>query len=101
MRFLLLFLVKIYWMLKAKNQEPRCIFRISCSRHVYQMAKTEGLFKGLKAFAYRYQNCRDGYQVIINPVTDQNYMILPNGDQLQQHEIAKKFQSRLLNKTEF
>ncbi|MFW0714312.1 membrane protein insertion efficiency factor YidD [Pedobacter sp. N23S346] len=91
MKFLLLAIIRMYWALKNKNQAPKCIFSVSCSRHVYQVAKDKGLIKAIKALTFRYKNCRNGYHIIINPIDGKNSLILPDGTLLKQHEIAMRF----------
>ncbi|MDY0905026.1 membrane protein insertion efficiency factor YidD [Pedobacter sp. CFBP9032] len=90
MKFLLLAIIRMYWALKDKNQAPKCIFSVSCSRHVYNVACNEGLFKAIKAFTYRYKNCRSGYHISTDPSNEQNILILPDGTRLKQHEIAER-----------
>lgn len=51
--------IRIYWLLIPPERRRRCLFRESCSRHVY--AQTElGWKVALDAFAARYRACRPG-----------------------------------------
>ena len=90
MKFLLLAIIRMYWALKDKNQAPKCIFSVNCSRHVYNVACNEGLFKAIKAFTYRYKNCRGGYYISTDPSNGQKILILPDGTRLKQQDIAKR-----------
>lgn len=91
MNYILLFAIRFYWILKSNKQPARCLFRISCSRYVYQIATEDGFFKGVHALFKRYRNCRHGYQLMINPLNGQKTMVLPDGTNIRQNEIAEKF----------
>jgi putative component of membrane protein insertase Oxa1/YidC/SpoIIIJ protein YidD len=64
MKYLLLLIIKAYWILIPASKRKHCLFKQSCSRYVFQEAKMQGLLKGLKALMFRYENCRPGYQLI-------------------------------------
>jgi len=96
MKIMLLLVIKTYWVIFPKDKRRRCIFRTSCSKYVYQVTKEEGLFKGLIALKYRYQNCRSGFHVFENSVDESKMMILPSGQLLMESEISERFiKSRL------
>ena len=65
MKTIFLKLIKAYWFIIPESKRNCCIFRESCSRYVYRKIIEDGFFYGLKAFRFRYQNCRPGYQLII------------------------------------
>ena len=60
MRYLLMLLIRLYWLVPA-HKRRRCIFKESCSRYVYRMAKEQGFRKALGAFRERKKQCRPGY----------------------------------------
>lgn len=91
MKNLLVLLIKIYWFFTPPQKRRRCIFRISCSKYVYEKATTGGFIAGVKAFKYRFQNCRSGAHLIENPLTGRLQMILPNHQVLNEQEISKRF----------
>ncbi|WP_428982697.1 membrane protein insertion efficiency factor YidD [Pedobacter rhodius] len=91
MNILLLLIIKLYWAIFPKDKRRKCIFRISCSKYVYQVTKKEGLLKGLTALKYRYQNCRNGFHLFKNHVDDGMMMILPGGGLLLEGEISERF----------
>jgi len=64
MRIILLLIIKIYWIVLPKSKRRRCLFKTSCSNHVYSKAKSEGLISGLKALKFRMKNCNPYYNII-------------------------------------
>ena len=90
MKNLLILLIRIYWFLIPPKKRRKCIFRISCSRYVHEKAKSEGFISGLKAFQYRFQNCRSGSYIIENP-SGEIQIILPNQQILNETEISERF----------
>lgn len=63
MRYFLLVAIHLYWRILPPAKRQSCLFRESCSRHVYRMAKEKGIFEGLKAFNKRVRQCKPGYHV--------------------------------------
>lgn len=63
MNYCLLILIRLYWLIPKKYRNP-CIFRESCSNHVYRIVKNEGFKKGLSAIKERKQKCKPGYYYI-------------------------------------
>jgi putative component of membrane protein insertase Oxa1/YidC/SpoIIIJ protein YidD len=90
MRLVLIYLIKLYWVLKPKDKSPCCIFRKSCSHYVYDKTYNEGIISGLKALKFRICNCKYGFELFVNPINKQTYMILPNKDIINEREIAKR-----------
>lgn len=66
MRFVLLFIIRMYWLLPKRLRRP-CIFKCSCSVHVYNEAKQNGVLRGLKALRERHRQCRAGYSYYKTP----------------------------------
>jgi putative component of membrane protein insertase Oxa1/YidC/SpoIIIJ protein YidD len=64
MKFLLLLLIRTYWLLTPENKRRRCIFKESCSNFVYRITRTEGGTKGVSALKLRFQQCRPGYAMV-------------------------------------
>jgi len=83
----------MYWFLKSKNRKPKCLFKKSCSHYVFEITKEQGFLKGLSAFHFRFKNCRYGYEIFKNPVTNELQMLLPTKVIIENSEIAE----RLLN----
>jgi len=91
MKIILLLVIRIYWVVFPQNKRRKCIFRVSCSKHVYQIASERGLLRGLIALKYRYQNCRTGFHLFENHIDDSKMMILPSGQLLLENEISERF----------
>jgi putative component of membrane protein insertase Oxa1/YidC/SpoIIIJ protein YidD len=62
-KYLLLSIIRIYWLI-PNHWKSTCLFRNSCSRHVYDVCKKEGLVAGIRAFFKRTKQCRSGYKMI-------------------------------------
>ncbi|WP_345954025.1 membrane protein insertion efficiency factor YidD [Mucilaginibacter sp. PAMB04168] len=90
MKHLLMLFIRFYWLAIPKDQRRKCLFRTSCSRHVYSVTQERGLWQGLTAFRYRFLNCRGGYQ-IIDCAINGKAMILPGGDVIGAGDIAERF----------
>jgi len=61
MRFLFLILIRCYQIFTPKIFRGRCLYKVSCSNHVYQITKQHGIKEGINALFYRTRNCRPGY----------------------------------------
>lgn len=64
MNFFLIWAIKGYWFLIPPKKRNKCLFKKSCSHYVFDIAKKNGLIKGLKALHYRFKHCRSGYYLI-------------------------------------
>ncbi|WP_298501815.1 membrane protein insertion efficiency factor YidD [uncultured Maribacter sp.] len=87
--FFLIF-IRFYWVLIPESKRRKCIFRESCSKHVFEVTSKSGFWKGVKAFKFRYKNCRQGYQIFQNPINNKIHLILPNRDIINEENIAKR-----------
>ncbi len=90
MKYLALLIIKMYWFLIPASKRRKCIFRKSCSKHVYDMILNKGIILGLKAFKFRYLNCRQGVEVFKNPLTNELQFLLPNNSIVEEEEIAER-----------
>ena len=61
MKFILLLAVRIYWFAIPASRRRRCLFRESCSMHVYRTATDLGFRSGMSALRTRFKLCRPGY----------------------------------------
>ena len=84
-RFLLLNIIRLYWLLIPEKYRNVCLFRESCSNYVYRNVLEHGLRKGLNAFSYRYNNCRHPYRLV--KYQDEVYLHLNTGEILKETEI--------------
>ena len=89
MKYLILGVIRMYWLI-PKSRRRKCIFRESCSNHVYSITKNKGFNKGINAFLFRYKNCRSHIETFENPISKEIQIILPGGKIVSQHEIAKR-----------
>lgn len=64
MKYLLLGIIKLYWIIPAKRRR-KCLFKISCSQHIYAVTVSHGFVSGVKSFISRYKQCRTGYAVYV------------------------------------
>jgi hypothetical protein len=65
-------------------------FKKSCSNYVFEVTQKEGFIKGLKAFRFRYQNCRGNFVIFQNPIINKIQMILPSQMIIEREEIAER-----------
>ncbi|EJL73807.1 Protein of unknown function DUF37 [Chryseobacterium populi] len=72
------------------SKRRKCIFKTSCSKYVYEKTANEGFISGLKAFRYRFHNCRSEAHLIENPITEKLQIILPSHHILDETEISEK-----------
>lgn len=72
------------------EKRRKCIFRKSCSKHVYEITTNEGFVAGLNAFIYRFKNCRSGAYILESP-SGETQIILPNQQILNEIEISERF----------
>ena len=63
MKWLFLLVIKLYWALVPVNNRRGCLFKETCSQHVYRHAYEEGFIKGALALMQRLKKCRKGYQL--------------------------------------
>jgi putative component of membrane protein insertase Oxa1/YidC/SpoIIIJ protein YidD len=89
MKYLILLTIRFYWLL-PKKERRKCIFRKSCSNYVFEATQERGLLEGLKAFYFRYKNCRGGFEIFKNPITNETQMLLPSKIVISGKEIAER-----------
>lgn len=89
MKYLFLGIIQMYWYLIPTSKRPRCIFKESCSNHVFNITKEKGYKEGFRAFRYRYKNCRKTYTILYDLEDAHMILIVPNGDIIAESEIAE------------
>ena len=62
MSYALICLIRLYWLWPCKRHR-RCIFRETCSRHVYRITKRHGFLAGARSLKRRILHCRPGYVI--------------------------------------
>lgn len=80
-------LIHIYWILIPEKKRKSCLFRESCSRHVYRTTEEKGFKEGIIALKKRYQQCRPGYK--LEKTASGWEMTLADGTTLKNEEISK------------
>lgn len=90
MKYLILLSIRLYWILIPKSKRRKCIFKKSCSNYVFETTQKEGFIRGLKAFLFRYKNCRGNFAIFKNPINNQTQMILPSQIIISEEEIAER-----------
>ena len=65
LRALLLLAIRLYWWLVPPRRRRTCLFRISCSCHVYEQTSEGGFLVGLRALVRRWRQCRPGYRFLL------------------------------------
>ena len=61
----LLLLIRFYWHF-GNRQKNRCLFKVTCSRWVYQVTLEKGIISGIKCLYKRYKSCRSNYRITNN-----------------------------------
>lgn len=74
MKYIGLLVIRLYW-LTPKKWRRRCIFKTSCSVHVYNALKNGGFIHGSKALAERVKQCCPGY-IIYTTEDNKDWVIL-------------------------
>jgi putative component of membrane protein insertase Oxa1/YidC/SpoIIIJ protein YidD len=85
---LLLVVIRLYWALWPPSARRTCLFRQSCSRHVYRTTRRYGLRVGWLALCQRYRQCRPGALNFQHPILGTWHLLLADGTQLSPYEVA-------------
>ena len=80
----------MYWKILPPSKRRKCIFKKSCSNYVFETTQKEGFVKGLKAFQFRYKNCRGNFAIFQNPINNKIQMILPSQIIIEKEDIAER-----------
>ncbi|MGO4920176.1 membrane protein insertion efficiency factor YidD [Maribacter spongiicola] len=90
MKYLLILIIKTYWIIIPKNKRRKCIFNKSCSNYVYDETIAHGLIIGLKELNFRIKNCQPVFDIFRDDTTGKRKMILRTGIIVDEHEIAER-----------
>ena len=88
MKYLMLLIIRVYWLLIPSNFRRSCLFSVSCSKYVYHKTKMYGMVAGIIAFKNRYKQCRPGYKIGYNSLDGTKELHLVDGTILREEEIA-------------
>lgn len=86
MKIILIIIIQFYWRICPQMRRRSCLFRESCSQHVYRVTSHEGLGAGIRAFLRRFRVCRAGY-TIVQRRTGINVRLL-DGTMITQNEVS-------------
>ncbi len=64
MKWILIAIIRLYWLLAPQSIRERCIFRETCSRHVMRCTHERGVTGGWRALTLRMRQCRPGYVLL-------------------------------------
>jgi len=64
MKYFFLIIIKLYWRFIPETKRRKCLFKVSCSNHVYDITKKRGLFQGIRALHFRLYNCNPNYHLL-------------------------------------
>lgn len=85
MRLILKLVIQIYWLIPSKYKR-KCLFKESCSRHIYRINNESGFINGIKAFKERVQRCKPGY--IIYAIENTEWIILVDGTVIEREKMS-------------
>ena len=86
-KWLLLQIIRCYWWLIPLNLKNPCIFRISCSNHVFNATKDFGFQSGMAALKERWIRCRPGYQAKF--INDKLCLHLIDGSDVHSEDLSE------------
>ncbi len=97
MKWLLIALIRLYWIAVPARLRRRCVYRESCSHHVERTARESGLMAGLRALLVRYRNCRGNYRSVFVAAEKKWTLHLASGEVLDVNEISPRLRRELGN----
>ena len=84
----MLTLIQLYWRFVPAERRRVCLFKESCSNHIFRVTSDYGLKAGLIALIERFKNCRGGYVIISSAFGESLDMRLANGTIIPQAKIS-------------
>lgn len=87
MKWIILIIIRLYWKFYPVHRRNNCLFRESCSSHVYRISYEKGFKAGIKAFLKRYRECRPEYQCFFSQ-EGKIQLKLKSGTIIDEEEIA-------------
>lgn len=88
MRYLIIWLIRIYRIIVPPQRRNTCLFRESCSLYVERIAIKFGCIAAWRAFIARYHCCRPGYSFEIDVQNNRWQLVCANGSRFFESEIA-------------
>lgn len=62
-RRVLLLAIRIYWLMPGRFRRT-CLFKETCSHHVFRITKEQGFHNGIQALRKRYTQCCPTYSIL-------------------------------------
>lgn len=93
MKYVLLILIRIYWITVPERNRRHCLFKESCSRFVYRITAAKGIKEGLLALNSRVHQCRPGYQLHKNEKQNSIELYLKDGTIIKEDEMSQNLRS--------
>ena len=90
MKYLLLNIIRVYWVLIPKSKRRKCIFNKSCSLHVFDETKNKGFRKGIIELNFRIKNCQPQFDIFTDTKTGKKKMILKSGIIIDEFQISER-----------
>ncbi|HEU4557693.1 MAG TPA: membrane protein insertion efficiency factor YidD [Longimicrobium sp.] len=84
----MLLAIGLYWVVWPERFRRGCLYRESCSRHVYRVTRAQGLRQGARALVSRYRTCRPGYAIVA--AHGQRWLSLADGSFIPASEAAPR-----------
>ena len=89
MKYFILIIIKAYQLLILKKFRRKCLFNESCSNYVLRITMQNGFTSGIKAFKYRFNNCRSNYYLL--DIKGKTILVTNTCEMIEEELIAKKF----------
>ena len=88
MKYILLFIIQVYWRAIPPSKRKQCIFRESCSHYVWRTTTEDGFIAGIRALLFRNKHCCPGF--VIYKYKNQYELKTVNGLILKENDIAER-----------
>jgi uncharacterized protein len=86
MNWVILIAIQLYWLFRPKFLKRQCLFKETCSHHVYRIAQERGLAAGIIALRKRSRICRPGYQIVSSGIALQVQLV--DGSKISESEAS-------------
>lgn len=90
MKYVLLNIIRLYWLLIPKSNRRKCIFEKTCSNQVFDETRNNGFRNGLNELIFRIKNCHPEFDIYTDYKTNEKKMLLKTGITIDENQIAKR-----------
>ncbi len=88
MKHALKLVIRVYWKLIPTKYRQTCLFRESCSSHIFRVTEESGFVKGIIALKSRFKKCKPGYSFTYNEETAEFELQLVDGGKLTKSDAS-------------